>query len=97
MVKVRSCLCYPNVEYSQADFLMDTDAIHDLFENTVFGITGSKNSPATQPLFMGLIKCFDDRRSLRLWLMIPEICINKNPEIKTHAYMQESMSFKIWF
>jgi hypothetical protein len=69
---------------------MDTKAIHDLYGKTAFGITGSSNRPATQPSFMGLIKCFDDRRSVRLWLMIPEIFLNKNPEIKTHAYMQVS-------
>ena len=43
------------------------------------------------------LKCFDDRRSLRLWLMIPEISMNKNPEINTHAYMQVWLTFQIWF
>jgi hypothetical protein len=76
---------------------MDTNTILDLYGNTVFGITGSKNRPATQPLFMGLIKCFDDRRSVRLWLMIPVVSMNKNPEIKTHAYMQVVMIFQILF
>ena len=37
-----------------------------------------KNYHGDPPLFMGLIKCFDDRRSDRLWLMIPEICMSKN-------------------
>jgi hypothetical protein len=76
------------MKYSETEILKHTDAILDLYGNTVFGITGSKNRPATQPLFMGLIKCFDDRRSVRLWLMIPVVSMNKNPEIKTHAYMQ---------
>jgi hypothetical protein len=45
-------------------------------------------------LVHGVDKCFDDRRSLRLWLTIPEILMNNNPEIKTHAYMQVSITPK---
>jgi len=85
------------MKYSETEILKHTDAILDLYENTAFGITGSRNRPATQPSVMGLIKCFDDRRPVRLWLMIPVVSMNKTPEIKTHAYMQESMSFLIWF
>jgi hypothetical protein len=33
-----------------------------------------------------VIPCVNVQRPILLW--IPEIFINKNPEIKTHAYMQ---------
>jgi len=30
-----------------------------------------------------MIKCFNDRLTVHLWLKIPEIFMNKNPEINT--------------
>jgi hypothetical protein len=80
MKRLHSPICYPKLEYLQASFLMDTETIIDLYGNTVFGITGPWNRPATQHTFMRLIKCFDDLRTVRLWLMIPEMFMNKNLE-----------------
>jgi hypothetical protein len=62
-----SRICYPKLKYSKVYFLNDTDAILNILGNTVFRIKGSWNRPETLPSFMGLIKCFDDRRSVRLW------------------------------
>jgi hypothetical protein len=69
MKRLHSPICNLKLEYLQASFLMDTDTIIDLYGNTVFELSGSRNSPATQPSFMGLIKCFDDRRSVRLGII----------------------------
>ena len=41
------------------------------------------NFHSEPPLFMGLIKCFDVRRSDRLLLRIPEICVNIDLEKNT--------------
>jgi len=51
--KVTLNQCYPIVEYLLRGFLMDTDAILDLYGKTVFELSGSRNRPATQPPFMG--------------------------------------------
>jgi hypothetical protein len=71
------------MKYSDAKILKDTNTIFELYGNMVFELSGSWNRPATQPLFMRLIKCFDDRRSDRLWLKILEECLRVTNPIES--------------